>query len=212
MALRVVRSLEQIIGNSTLEANVAPLVQAMGSPDRPVRFEAAFSVAAAVPAKPFSGQERVVPLLAEALGQTGTPSIVVVLPSQDQVNNIVEQLKKQGMDVAGATNPDAAVAVAGQLPAVDALVVSEQLGAVQVDRLLALAAQNQRLAGAAKIVITRTAASPYAVRAATDPTLTVTQNGDAEGIKAAAEKARAKSSTPINAQAARNYALRDCAV
>jgi hypothetical protein len=209
VALKVVRSLEQIGGNSTLiPGNVNPLVDAMGSPDRPVRYEAAFAVASAVPNKPFTGQERVVPLLAEAISQTGTPSIVVVLPQQDRVNAIVDELKKQNIAAVGAVGADAAVAAGGQLPAVDALVVSEELGKVEVDRLLSLAAQNQRLAGAAKIVITKTNASPYAVRAATDPTMSVTQQGDAAGIKAAAEAARAKASASIDPQAATTYALR----
>jgi hypothetical protein len=110
--------------------------------------------------------------------------------------------------VTGATSADAGVAAAGSLPAVDVLVVSEELGAPEVDRLLALASQNQKLAGASKVIITKTTASPYAIRAATDPTLTVTQQADAAGIKAAADASRGKASAAIDPQSASSYALR----
>jgi len=209
VALKVVRSLNEIIGNSTLfENNVAPLVEGMAAADRPVRFESAFAVAAAVPSRPFTGQDRVVPLLAEAISQTGTPSLVVVLPTQDQANAITEGLKKENYQVVGAVTPEGGVAAAAQLPAVDVLVISEQLGSEAVDRLLALAAQNQKLSGAKKVVITKTNASEYAARAATDQTLSVTQATDAAGIKQAADAARNKGSTAINPEAATQYALR----
>src|SRR5207237_7597423 len=94
------------------------------------------------------------------------------------------------------------------MPAVDVIIVSEELGAPQVDRLLAMAAQNNKLAGAAKVVVTRTGASQYAVRAINEPLLSVTQATDVAGLKAAADKARAKSSVPIDPQAASAYALR----
>ena len=209
VALKVVKSLQEIIGNSTMFAsNVTPLVEAMASPDRAVRFESAFAVASAVPGKPFTGQDRVVPLLAEAISQTGTPSMVIVMPTKDRANALVDALKKENYAVVGASNPEEGVAVAAQLPAVDVLVVSEELGSEPVDRLLALAAKDQKLAGAAKVVITKTGASQYAVRSATDQTLSVTQATDAAGIKEAADKARGKSAVPIDPEAATDYALR----
>ena len=208
-ALKVVRSLNEIIGNSTLmENNVAPLVEGMAAADRPVRFESAFAVAAAVPQRPFTGQDRVVPLLAEAISQTGTPSIVIVLPTQDQANAITDGLKKENYAVIGAVTPEGGIAAASQLPAVDVLIISEQLGSEAVDRLLALAARDQKLSGASKVVITRTNASDYAVRAATDPTLSVTQATDVAGIKQAADAARNKGTAAINPELATTYALR----
>jgi hypothetical protein len=174
-----------------------------------VRFESAFAVAAALPSQSFEGQERVIPLLAEAISQTGQPSALVVAPSQDQANNVVNALKKAGYAAVGATAPEQAVAASNQLPAVDVIIVPEEMGAVAVDRLLALAAQNAKLAGAAKLVVVRSAASPYAARAINDPLLSVTQATDPAALKAAADKARSKaSSLPIDQQSASNYALR----
>jgi hypothetical protein len=212
VALPVIKSLQDIVGNSNMFAgpgSTPALIDAMGSADRLVRFEAAFAIAAALPQRPFPGQERVVPLLGEAMSQTGQPSALVVVPQQDRLNAIVDGLKKENYSAIGATSPDAAVAAAAQLPAVDVILVSEELGAPQVDRLLALAAQNGKLAGAARVIITRTAASPYAARTANEPLLSITQATDAAGLKAAADAARAKaSSIPIDQTAAANYALR----
>ena len=67
------------------------LIAAMSSPDRLVRFESAFAVAAALPQQQFAGQDRVVPLLAEAMSQTGVPSVLVVMPTQDRANATVER-------------------------------------------------------------------------------------------------------------------------
>jgi hypothetical protein len=185
------------------------LIDAMGSADRLVRFEAAFGIAAALPQRPFQGQERVVPLLAEAMSQTGQPTALIVVPQQDRLNAIVDGLKQQNYAALGATTPDAAVAASAQLPAVDVILVSEELGAPQVDRLLALAAQNGKLAGSARVIITRTPASPYAARTANEPLMSVTQAMDAPGLKAAADAARAKAaSVPIDQASAANYALR----
>src|SRR5213078_1600008 len=119
-----------------------------------------------------------------------------------------DELRKQNYIVVGAIAPDAAVASAAELPAVDVIIVSEEIGQPAVDQLFSLAGQDLRLSGAAKLVITRTGASPYAVRAANEPGLSVTQATDAAGIKAAADAARAKTTAVIDPQAATNYALR----
>jgi CheY-like chemotaxis protein len=216
VGLRVIKSLQEIIGRTNLfagnqsQAAGAPaLIAAMGSPDRLVRFESAFAVAAALPQQAFEGQDRVVPLLAEAMSQTGTPSVVVVMPAQDAANATVDELKKAGYTAVAATNPQGAVNAANQLPAVDVILVAEDLGAAQVDQLLALAAQNNKLAGSTKVVVTRSAASPYVARAINDPLLSVTQASDAAGIKASVDQARAKAaSLPIDQASASTYALR----
>jgi len=215
VSLRVIKSLQEVAGRTNLFAggNIArgapALIDAMAAPDRLVRFESAFAVAAALPSQPFDGQERVVPLLAEAISQTGQPTALVMAPSQDQVNGVVTSLRQAGYNAVGATTPEQAVAMSAQLPAVDVIIIPEEMGAVAVDRLLALAAQNGRLAGAAKLVVVRSGASPYAARAINDPLLSVTQAPDMAALKASADQARSKaSSLPIDQASASNYALR----
>lgn len=216
VSLAVIKSLQEIVGRTNLfsgqqqGAGGAPaLIDSLASTDRLVRYEGAFAVAAAVPQQQFEGQDRVVPLLAEAMSQTGQPSVVVVMPTQDRANNGAEEFRKAGYAAVAAATPEAAVAESSKLPAVDVIVVTEELGAPKVDQLLALASQNAKLAGAAKVVVVRSAASPYTARAAAEPLLGVTQAQDAAGLQAAVDQARAKAaSLPIDQTAAASYALR----
>lgn len=215
VALRVIKSLQEIVGRTNLFAGQqgvggAPaLIAAMASPDRLVRFESAFAVASALPQQSFEGQDRVVPLLAEAMSQTGVPSVLVLMPTQDRANATVNELRQNGYAAVGATGAEQAVAGSDQLPAVDVILISEELGPQQVDQMLSLAAQNGKLAGAAKVVVVRSGASPYTARAITEPLLSVTQAQDIEGLRTAVEQARAKASAlPIDQQAAATYALR----
>ena len=109
----------------------------MGFPDRLVRFEAAFAIAGALPQKQFTGQERVVPLLAEALSQTGQTSVVIVGPSQDMVNGLVDGLKKDAsMNAVGAINAEAAVNAANALASIDAIIITDEMDAVEIDKLM----------------------------------------------------------------------------
>ena len=215
VGLRVIKSLQEIIGRTNMfsvagGAGGAPaLIDAMGSSDRLVRFESAFAIAAALPQQSFEGQERVVPLLAEALSQTGVPSALVVMASQDRANQIVEALKAAGYNAIGVASPQAAASAADQLPAIDVIITSEDMGAGNVDQLLAIAAQTAKLQGAAKVVVVRSGASPYARRAVHEPLLSVTTAAEPDGIKSAADTARARAaSTPIDQASASQYAVR----
>jgi hypothetical protein len=217
VSLRVIKSLQEIIGRTNLFSGgqqpgfggAPALIDAMGSNDRLVRFESAFAVAAALPQQQFEGQDRVVPLLAEAISQTGVPSVLVVMPNTDRANATVNELKQAGYSAVGSAGAEQAVASSNQLPAVDVILVSEELGRPQVDQLLSLASQNAKLAGAAKVVVVRSGASPYAARAVNEPLLSVTQAPDAAALKGAVDQARAKATAlPIDQQAAATYALR----
>jgi hypothetical protein len=210
VAFRAIRSLQEIVGQSNLAANAAnPLVWATQFPDRKVRFEAAFALAAAMPASTYEGAQRVVPLLAEALAQTGQPSVMVIASSQDEANKLVDGLKGVGFAVAGATSAESAASNAVALPAVDVLLVSEDLGQGNVDQLFVMASQNPKLAGAARLVMTKTTASPFETRKVSDPLLSTTTAADAEGLKGAIEAARVKSGAlPLDPTVATDYATR----
>jgi hypothetical protein len=211
-ALAEIASLQQIVGESNMMAGAsgAPLIEAMAYPDRLVRFEAAFAIAGALPQKSFTGQERVVPLLAEALAQTGQMSVVVAAPSQDTVNALVDGLKKDaGMAAVGATSAEAAIAAANALTAVDAIIISEDMAGAEVDKLIALAITNPKLQGAVKLIMVKTNASPYVERAINDPMLSTTQAADPAGLKAALPEAMKKAGTlTLNPDLGTKYAMR----
>jgi hypothetical protein len=215
VAMKVIGSLQEIVGQSNMFSGSAsrPLIAAMQFPDRLVRFEAAFALAGALPQQRFEGQDMVVPLLAEAIAQTGQPTVFLVMPSENQINALSEGLRASNYNVAGATTPEAAVANAAALPAVDAFIISEDLGNAVVDHLLPLLKQNTRLRGAARVIMTQTAASRYEPMKVNDNLLYTTTARDAESLKGAIEEARAQGgSLPMNPDVATNYALRSGAL
>lgn len=212
-ALRVIKSLQEIAGQSNFTTQAvtgsgAPLVDALTFPDRRVRFEAAMALAQALPQQPFEGGERVVPLLAEAIGQTGVPSALLLMPSQDEVNSLIEGMGRE-VTAAGGASAEAAIAAGQSMNAVDVIVVSEDVGAGEIEKLFALAAQNPKLAGSARLVLTKTTASPYEVQKATDALLSTAQVTDAAGLKESLALAREKvGALPMDPEIATSYATR----
>ena len=207
VALSAVRSLQRIGGESNLFAagQSGAIVAAMQYPDRLVRFEAAFAAAGALPQSNFEGQDRVVPILAEAVAQTGQPHVVVIMP-EAQLNARVQELKTAGYVAVGVTTAEAAAGAA--LPSVDILLVSDEDPA-QVQKLRDVAAATPRLQGAAMVIITKTQASPFAVWATSNPLISVTQASKIEDLKAVLEAARVKAgSMPVDPAIATDYALR----
>jgi hypothetical protein len=217
VALKVIVSLQQIAGQANLFGTQGqqgqagtPLIDAMSYKDRLVRFEAAFAIAGALPQSQFFGQERVVPLLAEAISQTGQAGIVVAMPSQDEANAVVEALKQNNAaNAVAATSAETAAGAANSLAAVDLIVISEDLGPEQVNRLLQLANTNPKLQGATKLVIAKTGASPYFERAAAEKSFVAAQAPDLATLRAAIDQARAKGATlAMTPDLATKYALR----
>ena len=207
VALQAVRSLQQIGGESNLFAagESKALVAAMRYPDRLVRFEAAFAAAEALPQTQFEEQERVVPILAEALAQTGQAHVVVV-QGEEQRNARVKELRDSGYTAAGVATAQAAVSA--PLPAVDAILITDE-NPEEVERMIELAASTPRLQGAAVVIVTKTEASPFTVVAARNPQVTVTQAADTQAITNALNEGRKRAgATPMDQEIANEYALR----
>ncbi len=122
-------------------------MDALQFPDRLVRYEAAFALAAALPRQPFSGQERVVPLLAEALSQTGAANVLVMAPTREQLAALTDGLKGAGYNVVGGINPSEAVAEAAKRPAIDAILVPEEVGPTAIQQLELLAPRRPACSG-----------------------------------------------------------------
>lgn len=208
VALAAIKSLQEIVGQSNLftGGRGQPLVEAMRYADRQVRFEAAFALAAALPQTPFQGQDRVVPLLAEAVSQSGMPGVLIVAAQNDR-NDLAALLK--GYQTAGGSSPDAAIADSASIPAIDVILMSEDLGNPEIDRVIELAAQNPRLERAAKLIIVHSLASPWARLALTDPTVSYTQATGGPPLLTAIEAARKKAGgLPIDEKIATDFSMR----
>jgi hypothetical protein len=148
VALKAVKSLEQIVGTASLFTGGAstPLTQALSYPDRLVRFEAAYTVGSSMPSQPFPGSNQVVPTLAEMIAQTGKPGVLVVAKTDADVAKWSEAFKGLGYNVVGGTTPEAALGMSNQIPSVDAVVISEEAGLGAVDSLLAASATSPKVA------------------------------------------------------------------
>ncbi len=208
VALRAIRSLQQIVGQSNLfDAKQTAILDALRYPDRQIRFEAAFALAAALPQKAFPGQERVVPTLAEAMAQSGKPNVLVLAP-QDQLNGLLQGLKDAGYGSAGGVNSEAALAAAATLPTVD-VVVAMGDQAAQIDALRMAMNGNPRLESAALVIVSANPSSSWTVQAANNPLLSVTKATDAAGLKPVIDEARTKAgSLPMDEKIAADYAMR----
>ncbi len=84
-ALRITAGPASLIGS---EAYKQPLVQALQFPDLVVRIRAALALGAALPTQTFSDSELVIPVLNEALAQTGGQRVLVVDPAEDNLNRV----------------------------------------------------------------------------------------------------------------------------
>ncbi len=212
VAFRAIKSLQEIVGASNLYEGleIRPLLDALRYPDRQVRFEAALTVAQSLPQKTFLGQERVIPILAEAMSQSGKPG-VLVLASEKELNAIVAAVAaNNAYQVKGASTPEQAMAAVAGLSGVDVIIARE--GDPGLDRLFDLAAQNIRIERASRLILVASkTASPFAQIAVTNPLVTVSDAKieDAAALTAAVEEARNRSGgLPLDEKAAASYAQR----
>jgi hypothetical protein len=206
VALKAVKSLNDIIGRSTLAES--PLIAAMRyAGDKLVRYEAAMAVASALPQRPFEGRERVVLLLAEAIAQTGQPSVLVLAPTPEAVKQISGGLT--GFQTAGGTTADQVIAESAKLPSIDVVVIQEPDDKFysQVRAFYDRIPGNARLERAARLVIIKSPASAWTRQVSLDQMLsTVVAGGD---LPKAIEAARLKAAgAPVDPAVAVQYSLR----
>ena len=211
VALKVVKSLQEIIGQSNMFQNTGdgkePIISAMQFPDRRVRFEAAMTLAAGLPQQAFLGQEMVVPTLAEAISSTGRPNVVIVSPDLNAANAMKEALKDAAKSDTGS-DAASATAAAGRLPSVDVLVIDSRKNP-ETDAVMS----GPRVKGVPKLVIVENKASPYVAAELDNPLINTLVAGTAApetaALNAAIGKARARSgSAPMTDPISEAYAQR----
>lgn len=107
VALGAIRALRLTSGEASLvgtEDFKQPLVQALRFPNTVVRIRAALALGAALPKSQFADSEFVVPVLADALQQTGRQRILVIDPDESNRNRVMDALRDSGTDVIGAAD------------------------------------------------------------------------------------------------------------
>lgn len=85
-ALADTGSLSNLLG---ADSNVRPLLMAINHPNRRLRFDAALAIAGTFPRARFEQSYRVVPVLAEAVGQAGRRHALVIAQDEQALNQLV---------------------------------------------------------------------------------------------------------------------------
>lgn len=102
LARRAISALSASAGGAGLWSGLderRPLLEALSYPDRRVRFEAALALANANPVTPFSGAERVVPILSSAIRDAGTRYAVVIAAAIEDQQRLRSALESAGFEV-----------------------------------------------------------------------------------------------------------------
>ncbi|HEY3242732.1 MAG TPA: HEAT repeat domain-containing protein [Phycisphaerae bacterium] len=107
VALGAIAALQSVAGASSLigsEDYKQPLVQALEFPDAVVRIKAAIAIGRALPTSPFFGAQNVVPILGQALAQSGKGNVIVVDPDGENLNRVMGLLRNPNITVLGEAN------------------------------------------------------------------------------------------------------------
>ena len=212
LAMKTIKSLQEMVGPANMSQS-GPLVDAMNYPDRLVRFEAAMALGSALPQAPFTGQQQVIPLLSEAVAQTGVANVLILAPSQSVQADLEAAVKAYGFN--GGTSTAAALAESAKLPSIDVILLTEEDDLGQVRELFNAAAANPRLRRAAKVVIVRSKASPWYRTALGDTTHTlyVTTSSGGDLLVKDIEDARLRTAgLPLDEKSAADYSIRAAGV
>lgn len=105
------------------EGQAAPLVEALGSADRRVRFSAARALVELAPGKAFPGSSRVVPALSWFLGDPAAPRAVVIDGSLPHGNRTAGSLRSIGYDARVAARGDEGFRLAASTADVELIVI-----------------------------------------------------------------------------------------
>jgi len=97
-ALRLVAGATNLIGTEDYKQ---PLVLALTFPDQVVRIKAALALTHALPSEPFAGSDRVMPVITEALSQTGKKYVLVIDPDEQNLNRILNAIRNDQTIVIG---------------------------------------------------------------------------------------------------------------
>ena len=166
VAVGAIETLGQTAGAETLVQPVAggaqPLVEALSSSNRVVRYWAAISLATALPKKRFTGHELVMPILAGALHQTGKKIALVVAADQQRRNSLKDAVRAAGYEVLDEADPAKGLAAARAADGVDVAVLGaspDPMAGVQMVRRdplmatlpLVITAQTDRFQTLAKV-------------------------------------------------------------
>ena len=157
-----------------------PLIRGLGYPDRRVRFRSAEALARAMPTESFNNDYRVVPVLADGVRQTNSPTALVIAESQDERNELLGAISGQGFRTLDAANVGAASGLVNNAPGIDLILIRGNQAAVR--QAIEATSSNYKLA-VTPILVAADSASQARLSADydSDPRVTVVA-ADAENL------------------------------
>ncbi len=112
----------------------SPLAAGLDHADKLVRYSAAITLATLDPAVPFFNADKVVPALADAIGESGTRVVLVIDPDFRQRNAARDALQQKGFQAQTVADGHAALQRLHQTPMIDAIIIPADLPATLKDR------------------------------------------------------------------------------
>lgn len=147
LARDAIAALDDTAGTAALineEGLNQPLLQALGYPDRRVRFESAQALTNARPKTEFPSHFRVVPVLAEAVRQTATRYAVVLGRDEDSRNKLAAVAKQMNFTPLPGNELQDVTDAVNNSPGVDMIMLDLDLAAVE--NVLNQSAEDYQLA------------------------------------------------------------------
>jgi len=130
VAVSAIEALGKTAGAETLVKPIAggaqPLVEALSTSNRIVRYWAAISLARALPRERFTGCELVVPILCGALRQTGKKTALVIGATEETRNTIKSAIRGMGFEVIDSDDPAKGLDAARTAEGVDVVVLANK--------------------------------------------------------------------------------------
>jgi HEAT repeat protein len=130
VAVSAIEALGRTAGAESLVQPVAggaqPLVEALSSPNRVVRYWAAVSLATALPRRRFTGHELVMPILGAAMRQTGKKTALIVAANEERRNLLKDAARGLGYEVMDASEAAKGLADARAAGGVDVAILADE--------------------------------------------------------------------------------------
>jgi hypothetical protein len=148
-----------------------------------------------------------VPLLAEAVAQSGRPNILLMVANENERTRLAAELKNYS--TAGGVGAMGALAEERALPSVDVVLIAADVPDEEIQNLMNEARHNPRLERASKVIIRNQAGGMWPREALNDNTISVIRVNEGPALADAIETARTRSGgLPLDVNVVNEFALR----
>lgn len=214
VALGAIAALRETAGASSLvgpEDFKQALSQCLRFPDLMVRIKAALALGSALPRESFADAQFVVPVLAEALSQSGKQQVLIVDADQGNANRVMAVLRAGGRDVIAETGFDRAMQKArAEFQVVSAVYLSTDLREPDVTSALGQLRAEFAFAKTPVVLLIKQGQSVLAGQLSAGDAIVESVDAAAEdaAIEAALERVRGRSGQmPLDGDTAKGLAL-----